>query len=321
MRRELTWDANNSSSCCGVCQKPFGRLLQRKHHCRHCGRLVCQQCSQHRLTLPTTTTTATALGDQHNEPAANEPVRVCDPCKRVIVAKEEKQMQQLQQIDRKIELLRATSLVSSCLLDVYFLDGGFKTICYDDSTTIGELSLSLVATIKVALFEVEQDLFNPTQFQLLFDDLSIASIVHRWKERQWKYAKLVLPIQDSRGVVSTKISAFTSASNSSVSLSSSLSSSVTATVPIPRSSSKTNMKAVSSSLPDDTVSIGEDLGTTTGTTLTTYTAHGNSVDEVVLMQVGSQSLPIISVSNECSRTLNYDCVVPLWSFLCFPARN
>ncbi len=121
--RQLTWD--NSSNTCSICTKSFGRLMQRKHHCRQCGRLVCANCSQSRMVLPGVSgtgggggpnggdayLTAVNIDSKNNE--ANKPVRVCDPCKRILMAKQEKQMQQLQQIDKKIELLRGTSFISS----------------------------------------------------------------------------------------------------------------------------------------------------------------------------------------------------------------
>ena len=38
------WKQDSSSSSCEVCDAKFHALLRRRHHCRKCGRLVCNSC-------------------------------------------------------------------------------------------------------------------------------------------------------------------------------------------------------------------------------------------------------------------------------------
>jgi len=40
-----SWVPDNMFDACMSCDKPFG-FLTRRHHCRHCGRLVCKQCQR-----------------------------------------------------------------------------------------------------------------------------------------------------------------------------------------------------------------------------------------------------------------------------------
>lgn len=63
------WKSDNSSDSCEVCQISF-TLINRRHHCRNCGSLVCHSCSKKKLILHTEIET--------NE--MNQPVRVCDIC-------------------------------------------------------------------------------------------------------------------------------------------------------------------------------------------------------------------------------------------------
>lgn len=45
------WQPDETVTKCSVCEQEFS-LFFRKHHCRKCGRVVCGDCSRHRITLP-----------------------------------------------------------------------------------------------------------------------------------------------------------------------------------------------------------------------------------------------------------------------------
>lgn len=94
------WQDDAEVSACPICKRPF-TFLFRKHHCRRCGKVICDQCSPHRITLPrqyvvrspgealryrleATAADAATSGDgeQVSNPAlgGGETVRVCNPC-------------------------------------------------------------------------------------------------------------------------------------------------------------------------------------------------------------------------------------------------
>ncbi|KAL8676752.1 MAG: hypothetical protein Q9186_006753 [Xanthomendoza sp. 1 TL-2023] len=45
------WQADSEVTRCPICSTNFG-FWYRKHHCRKCGRVVCANCSPHRITIP-----------------------------------------------------------------------------------------------------------------------------------------------------------------------------------------------------------------------------------------------------------------------------
>lgn len=77
------WQPDAEVSKCPVCEQEF-TFLFRKHHCRKCGRVVCAQCSPHRITIPReyivqpAGTQQQGVMEQHVSGA--EVVRVCKPC-------------------------------------------------------------------------------------------------------------------------------------------------------------------------------------------------------------------------------------------------
>jgi hypothetical protein len=59
------WAVDSSVAACMECQSKF-TFSERRHHCRHCGRVVCHRCSDYEAEIP-------ALG-------IDRPVRVCAVC-------------------------------------------------------------------------------------------------------------------------------------------------------------------------------------------------------------------------------------------------
>ncbi|KAF2454565.1 FYVE zinc finger-domain-containing protein, partial [Lineolata rhizophorae] len=89
------WQLDSDVTRCPVCHTQFTWYF-RKHHCRKCGRVVCANCSPHRITIPRQfivhpPTPANIIdltdddgffGGQFSNPAlgGGEEVRVCNPC-------------------------------------------------------------------------------------------------------------------------------------------------------------------------------------------------------------------------------------------------
>ncbi|KEQ97804.1 hypothetical protein AUEXF2481DRAFT_545127 [Aureobasidium subglaciale EXF-2481] len=92
------WQPDDELSACSICGNAF-TFLNRRHHCRRCGRLVCGPCSPHRITIPrqyivhppeealnlddnTRSRSNTGSSDYSENPAlgGGETVRVCNPC-------------------------------------------------------------------------------------------------------------------------------------------------------------------------------------------------------------------------------------------------
>ncbi|XP_076459398.1 RUN and FYVE domain-containing protein 2-like [Babylonia areolata] len=61
--REFQWASDESATHCKQCTKEFS-ISRRKHHCRHCGDIYCNECSDNKMPLP----------------SSSRPVRVCDLC-------------------------------------------------------------------------------------------------------------------------------------------------------------------------------------------------------------------------------------------------
>ncbi|XP_066253897.1 WD repeat and FYVE domain-containing protein 2 [Euwallacea similis] len=91
------WDMNQprqetpewaETDLCQLCNKPFfwniramvdqRQLGLRQHHCRHCGKAICEKCSQGRVTIP-------SMGFEFA-------VRVCEPCHNILKDKERPSM-------------------------------------------------------------------------------------------------------------------------------------------------------------------------------------------------------------------------------------
>ncbi|VDN98138.1 unnamed protein product [Rodentolepis nana] len=57
------WMSDSEATSCALCDARFS-LSKRKHHCRNCGLIFCQECSSFKMPLP----------------SSSKPVRVCETC-------------------------------------------------------------------------------------------------------------------------------------------------------------------------------------------------------------------------------------------------
>ena len=57
------WEQDENVTICKLCNKDFN-VARRKHHCRRCGGIFCNECSDNKMPLP----------------SSSKPVRVCNPC-------------------------------------------------------------------------------------------------------------------------------------------------------------------------------------------------------------------------------------------------
>ncbi len=205
------WDSNSSTKECVICQSKW-TLTNRRHHCRQCGRLVCEKCSSYRIILDkldqeeqataASTGRRSSLGNRftRNKKNSNRPQRVCKGCFKTLNVKKEREIEISNQREREKALLNATSLVADTLLRVYFLDCSSKTICFDETTTAADVCLLVCQNIPVALFEVIQDIKDPDQYRLVLSIESISDIVSRWKFNSSLTAKLVIPIYNMESI-------------------------------------------------------------------------------------------------------------------------
>mmetsp|Transcript_78682 Transcript_78682/g.228350 ORF Transcript_78682/g.228350 Transcript_78682/m.228350 type:complete len:312 (+) Transcript_78682:91-1026(+) len=121
------WAADDKEPNCPKCDVPF-TMWNRRHHCRNCRGLVCDQCSPHQLPLP-------------SNPGAGK-VRICNDCEpkigqgHVLNAEEElhESVEALRRIKgalRRQEQECATA--AAALLDIESAAEGGRTATADDS--------------------------------------------------------------------------------------------------------------------------------------------------------------------------------------------
>ncbi|CAC5356455.1 RUN and FYVE domain-containing protein 1,Protein RUFY3,RUN and FYVE domain-containing protein 2 [Mytilus coruscus] len=66
--KDLQWKGDKDASHCRTCEKEFS-ISRRKHHCRNCGNIFCNECSDNKMPLP----------------SSAKPVRVCDDCQTFLL--------------------------------------------------------------------------------------------------------------------------------------------------------------------------------------------------------------------------------------------
>jgi hypothetical protein len=180
----VEWDSNASSTNCILCKSVFGTFTNRRHHCRNCGRLVCESCSSQRFKLG---------GDNTSE----LPQRVCDACYDMLRQKREMKLQVVQIKDKNLELMLSTSYISDSLINLFYLDGSTKTVGIDDTTTISELALLACPVMKLALFEVMQNIQAVSQYKLLLPNQNVVALLDTWQKNGQPYSKVVIPLNNA----------------------------------------------------------------------------------------------------------------------------
>lgn len=181
--RTPDWENNKEVKNCRLCLKNFTFSL-RRHHCRSCGRLVCNPCSSKRLIL-----------NQNNESNDDKPLRVCDDCYKSLTTRKEYNNGIKIKREKQESLLQMSSIISDNLLRVFLLDGSFKVISYDDDTTAAELANEICFSVKCALFETI-DLNNSDQYKMISYNEAVINVIARWNLHNITNAKFMIPIYD-----------------------------------------------------------------------------------------------------------------------------
>ncbi|XP_060572577.1 RUN and FYVE domain-containing protein 2-like isoform X2 [Ruditapes philippinarum] len=66
--KEASWASDKDVTSCKQCEKQFS-VARRKHHCRNCGEIFCNECSDNKMP----------------HPSSSKPVRVCDTCQQILL--------------------------------------------------------------------------------------------------------------------------------------------------------------------------------------------------------------------------------------------
>ncbi|XP_041363074.1 RUN and FYVE domain-containing protein 2-like isoform X2 [Gigantopelta aegis] len=66
--KEAQWESDEATKCCKQCNKDFS-IARRKHHCRFCGGIFCNECSDNKMPLA----------------SSSKPERVCDNCHTLLL--------------------------------------------------------------------------------------------------------------------------------------------------------------------------------------------------------------------------------------------
>lgn len=77
-----SWQDDTIVFKCNKCQK--GLYKGYRHHCRHCGRLFCSNCSSQTILIPEFVKLPKATNG-HSKEDRKKPLRVCDDCYKRIV--------------------------------------------------------------------------------------------------------------------------------------------------------------------------------------------------------------------------------------------
>lgn len=75
------WESDFDAKACRVCDRKFGLLTRRRHHCRRCGLVVCDKCSSNKVFLNSSDILQDPEGSLESTTVlAAQQQRVCDNC-------------------------------------------------------------------------------------------------------------------------------------------------------------------------------------------------------------------------------------------------
>lgn len=77
--RAFVWESDYNVKDCRRCHRRFG-LLNRRHHCRRCGLIVCDRCSASRAYLPASQVLQPPKGSTGLHVLETQQQRICDSC-------------------------------------------------------------------------------------------------------------------------------------------------------------------------------------------------------------------------------------------------
>nr|XP_039249729.1 FYVE, RhoGEF and PH domain-containing protein 1-like isoform X2 [Styela clava] len=100
-KRAPRWIKDNEVTMCMNCSKPFNRLLRRRHHCRACGRVICTECSEHKLELQYDT------GKTH---------KVCNKCYAILTGRKNEEVDKKGVLEVEADIVSGDSILSEYLL-------------------------------------------------------------------------------------------------------------------------------------------------------------------------------------------------------------
>ena len=75
---QVRWQHEEDVDDCSSCRQPFS-VTRRKHHCRHCGRIFCADCTPKQVPRPPLYTVHCTVVQVASGPAGRAS-RVCDVC-------------------------------------------------------------------------------------------------------------------------------------------------------------------------------------------------------------------------------------------------
>ncbi|RIA89185.1 FYVE zinc finger-domain-containing protein [Glomus cerebriforme] len=78
----VKWQDDASVTSCPLCRTSFGKITNRKHHCRLCGRVICEKCSS-KISLNLNKDTEIADQDSIGE------IRACKECRSAVFRRKE----------------------------------------------------------------------------------------------------------------------------------------------------------------------------------------------------------------------------------------